>query len=269
MLRILLLTITSAVLFPTTAFAQIKWEKSFATAKQLATRSKKPLLIDFYAPWCGPCHKMEEETFTNPTVRALMARMVCVRLNVDKNPPQAHQYGVSSIPRLIVLPPNSTKPILDLQGFYGAKEIQPELRQALGLKANAAIPIPLFEESPALAKVRQALQSQRYAALKASNPQLAADGLNQLVGRLGTKKEDDPAVLLQKAGNDAIPALLRGMGHKYLAVRVGSYRVLQNRLRQKNITEPVAFDPWAASKVRQAQINQWSQWWKTKIQGVP
>jgi len=252
-----------SVLLPTTTFGQVKWEKSFDAAKRTATRSRKLMLVDFQASWCGPCQKMAAETFTDPQVKSLMQRMACVRLDVDQQPPQALYYGVNSIPRLLVLRPDGGNPLLDLQGFYEAKEFARELRHALGLKSSPVV--PRSQEDRVLAQVRSAIQGERYAAFKAAHPKIAEAGLDQLVRSLGVFQETDLApttALLHKAGSDAIPALLRGMSHQHLAVRTGSYRTLQAILREKNRLGYPGFDPWAPNKSRQAQVERWWHWWK-------
>ncbi len=71
-----------------------------ATFDEQVLRSPLPVLIDFWAPWCGPCHMVA------PTVdklaRELQGRLRVVKLNVDENPRVAGQYGVQSIPTMMV-----------------------------------------------------------------------------------------------------------------------------------------------------------------------
>lgn len=62
-------------------------------------KSEKPVLVDFYADWCGPCKML------SPVVEQLAqesdAYRVC-KINVDEAPDIASRYGIMSIPTLIV-----------------------------------------------------------------------------------------------------------------------------------------------------------------------
>ena len=63
-------------------------------------KSEKPVLVDFWADWCVPCHMV------SPVVEEIgidkAENMKVAKLNVDDNPETTRKYGVMSIPTLIV-----------------------------------------------------------------------------------------------------------------------------------------------------------------------
>jgi len=71
------------------------------TFNALVLNEEKPTLVDFWAPWCGPCRAI------GPILEEIAAdyneRVNVVKVNVDDNPATAAQYGVRSIPTLLLV----------------------------------------------------------------------------------------------------------------------------------------------------------------------
>ncbi|MBI4515764.1 MAG: thioredoxin [Deltaproteobacteria bacterium] len=75
-------------------------EVSDASFEQEVLQAAVPVLIDFWAPWCGPCKAIA------PVVEQLSqeyaGKLKVVKLNVDDNPQTPSKYGVRGIPNLII-----------------------------------------------------------------------------------------------------------------------------------------------------------------------
>ncbi|MGN0158681.1 MAG: thioredoxin [Brotaphodocola sp.] len=103
-------------------------EKKFTTAnfETEVLKSDKPVLVDFYADWCGPCRMMA------PAVEALAEELadlaVVGKLNVDENDEIAMQYGVMSIPTLIVF--KNGQPVKKSIGVQAKEVIEQMIREA-------------------------------------------------------------------------------------------------------------------------------------------
>jgi thioredoxin len=88
--------------------------------------SDKPVLVDFWAPWCGPCRVvapvLEEIASEKPEMRI-------VKLNVDENQQTAAAYQVLSIPTMILF--KNGAPVKTVVGAYPKKRLEAELEPAL------------------------------------------------------------------------------------------------------------------------------------------
>jgi thioredoxin 2 len=76
-------------------------ELSDANFDQVVGRSDLPVVVDFWAPWCGPCQQMAPQ-FAQ-AAGSLKGRALLVKVNSDDNPRTASRFGIRSIPTLVKL----------------------------------------------------------------------------------------------------------------------------------------------------------------------
>jgi thioredoxin 1 len=100
-----------------------------ATFDEEVLGSAKPVIVDFWAQWCGPCHMVAPVLDQIVEERGGDVRLV--KVNIDEQPALAQRYGVMSIPTMILF--------RDGEAVAGTLGAQPKsaLERALGLEAAA------------------------------------------------------------------------------------------------------------------------------------
>ncbi|MFO0918715.1 MAG: thioredoxin family protein [Planctomycetaceae bacterium] len=94
----------------------VPWRTDFSAALAEAEQTGKPLLVHFYAIWCGPCAKMERDILKSPEVKKLLSdRVIGVKIDSDRHPELVQRYSVQFLPSDPILDPANGKVLIELQ----------------------------------------------------------------------------------------------------------------------------------------------------------
>lgn len=97
------------------------------TFEETVLNSEKPILVDFWAPWCGPCKAIA------PTLEALEKtygdKMTFAKVNVDENPLSPSKYNVQAIPTLIFF--KNGKVADQITGMVGKEKLETTIKAVL------------------------------------------------------------------------------------------------------------------------------------------
>jgi thiol:disulfide interchange protein len=107
----------------------IAWKGSLEAALKIAAREKKPIFIDFWAEWCGPCKEMLATTYKDKAVVARSKQFVPVLINADEQPKLLEKFGISGIPTVVFLDAKG-KVLLQTTGLETSKEFLKTMDEA-------------------------------------------------------------------------------------------------------------------------------------------
>ena len=95
--------------------------------KEVIEETSKPVLVDFWATWCGPCKV--QGPIIEEVAKAIGEKAKVCKLDVDENSATAQSYAVMSIPTLVIF--KAGKPIWRVAGLQTKQAIMEELKKAL------------------------------------------------------------------------------------------------------------------------------------------
>lgn len=107
---------------------EAKWLK-FEDALAAAAKSKKIIMVDFMADWCGPCKMMDKEVFSTSAFKDAVKGMLLTKVDVDVETATAKRYGVEAMPTVKFLKSDGTV-LHEFVGYGGPAQVLGEIRKA-------------------------------------------------------------------------------------------------------------------------------------------
>jgi thiol-disulfide isomerase/thioredoxin len=199
---VLMIALAVAPGFAGSAIASgIPWRTNLEEATVIARETNQPVLVDFWADWCGPCIVMEREVFSDDQVIRSMSKVVPVRLHVDHAQDIVRRFEIAGPPTMVLLDGYGTE-LFRFTGQLGAATVLALLRELPGdisainaysraLSANA-------DDFSALAGLGHELRSHRL--YRASNEQFRR-ALRTKEGRVRTAAR---GLVLVASGRNAL-----------------------------------------------------------------
>jgi putative thioredoxin len=176
----------------------------------IAESAKQPVLVDFWAPWCGPCRQLAP--ILEKAVQAAKGKVKLVKMNIDEHPQIPGQLGVQSIPAVIAF--QRGQPVDGFMGAIPESQVKAFIERLVGPLGPSSVDETLARAEEA-AKLKDAAgAAELYAAALAQdegNPKALA-GLARLhlasgsveeakrfLAMVGADKANDPAVTAARA----------------------------------------------------------------------
>lgn len=102
-------------------------KEKFATFEDLLERSGVPVLVDFYATWCGPCQMMGP--ILSEVQKNLAGNVQVVKIDTEKYPQLATKYGIQALPTLVLF--KRGNPVDRIEGVLDANQLTGRVRMFL------------------------------------------------------------------------------------------------------------------------------------------
>jgi thioredoxin 1 len=94
---------------------------------EMVLQAEKPVLVDFWAPWCRPC--LMAAPVLEELAEEYNGRIIIAKLNVDQNAKTPTQYGIMAIPNLIIF--KNGQPFSQIVGYKPKAELKRDLDAVL------------------------------------------------------------------------------------------------------------------------------------------
>ncbi|HJW79531.1 MAG TPA: thioredoxin [Beijerinckiaceae bacterium] len=172
--------------------------------------SKQPVLVDFWAPWCGPCKQLTP--VIEKAVKAAGGKVKLVKMNIDEHPQIPGQLGIQSIPAVIAF--TKGQPVDGFMGALPESQVKGFIERLVGPVGPSPAEDLLAQADARAAEGDAGGAAELYAAVLAQDPENVAaiaalaklhldlddlDGAKRFLAMAPSAKENDPAIVGARA----------------------------------------------------------------------
>lgn len=116
----------------------LDWLRNLQDAEARAAVERAPVMVDFYADWCGWCKVLDRRTYTDPRVQQLAERVIPVKVNTDLNPALSRMYNVNGLPTVLFLDANGRE-LTRITGYKDAPAFAAVLQNVLTPRSDTGL----------------------------------------------------------------------------------------------------------------------------------
>ena len=172
--------------------------------------SKQPVLVDFWAPWCGPCKQLTP--VIEKAVKAAGGKVKLVKMNIDEHPQIPGQLGIQSIPAVIAF--TKGQPVDGFMGALPESQVKGFIERLVGPVGPSPAEDLLAQADARAAEGDAGGAAELYAAVLAQDPENVAaiaalaklhldlddlEGAKRFLAMAPSAKENDPAIVGARA----------------------------------------------------------------------
>src|SRR5215211_4652581 len=217
----------------------------------IAESARQPVLVDFWAPWCGPCKQLTP--VLEKAVKAAGGKVKLVKMNIDEHPQIAGQLGVQSIPAVIAF--TRGQPVDGFMGALPEGQVKGFIERLVGPVGPSPVEDLLAQADARAAEGDAGGAAELYAAVLAQDPEnvaaLAAlaklhldlddlEGAKRFLAMAPSGKENDPAIVGARAAIELASQ----------AASLGDTGELERRLEANPVDAQARFELARASNAR-------------------
>ena len=114
----------------TTGQAKLEWLTSYEEALSRAMKKNIPIMIDFYADWCGYCHKLDSDTYSNAEVVSLAKGFISLKIDADIEKAITSRYRIMGLPTIVFIDPKGDE-LHRVVGYLPPGRFAGEMNRAL------------------------------------------------------------------------------------------------------------------------------------------